>query len=1476
MRRSQRPYHFTRSIFRKRLIESLESRCLLAADPVMLQDLNSAPDPAASSYQVDWDFPNRFLASVNNEILLGSTDSTGAGTFISENLGPHSGQVELDTTEFGAQLMHISDPATEATVIRWFNFGTATTLSYETDYLGSVADVAFLQRRSDNAILSVNWLSQVDQIAIPSGPLTDVLDSHGVVVGKVSNPNTGNIERWELRRQFFFGWTTTASATAIVSADESYLYDDYLYSTNATGDLVRYLEPGNFNTPFFLGNFGAKVQDVDFKFETQETSFLVYHEQTNTTDLFVVERLQPATLLHSFAGFASSIDEIGTRLVQVEAGPDEGYWWVDENDTIFRDVGLSKMTGPVSRVNSSLVGWSDFDGFGSEPAVYTPDPVIRVSNNQIGEAQSIGSSAGFLWLDWAAGQSVTWELVAGAGDTNNSDFTIAPAGNIFTTRSFDFETTPTASIRVRASGQFGTVEKVITIEVFDLLESISISNDRVLENVPDALIGSLSVQNFPPDELVSYSIVSGSVDEFQIVGNQFRTATGLDFEAQSFYNLTVRASTTSGVSVEWPIQIFVDNVNENAQSAITITSDSILEESLPGTVIGDLGVRNQSGAFSYALVDGNGGADNFRFEIVDGTLRLLEQPNFEAARSYTVRIEATQGELIVTDYLTIDVLPVDEYLIEGIDFVGLDQGLFSFFDIAENTPVGTHVMTLRAQDPDQGETYSWSISGGLTQYLRLEGDRLYVNAPINYEAITDFFALDFSATATPRVGNSLIRTQPGGITENSTHFHTSIVDVNDPPVVSSISNQTAQAGDETALLLSNPLFTDEDSPTFTTFSDSHTVELFQGNDPAPSWMQLDVDAGVLRVNPAFSDAGLYHLTLRVTDASGAIDETNFDLNISSVNATFITGTSENDSFVVRPNNANGTTWTVLRNNQVVYSGISSLARPLAIDGIGGNDSIVIEGSQRGNNFTVNKGSVVIDSSRIYQLGVESREIRGRAGADRFQLTSTLQSIPTSIVGGTGRDVLIGPAGDVYWTVSGNGSGQVGDVQFSGFSELQGGPASDTFAVDPAGRMSMIQGGGGVNRIDYLNNSTAVSVNVSSLTGRTGTATRVDDFTSINGFSSPFNFNNRISYSNSAVSSSSSAQWDIYYDQVKLSSGSSVPVEFMGFLILEGSNRNDSFNIDYVESEQYQLLGRGGQNTVFYRSMFGYVDLENRVGHGVREFRDVDQFLASSQGGSVAGQNQATQWLLNNGVVQLSTGEEVLGFTNLYGGSEDDRFVILNSPEYTAIEQLYGGAGSNSLDYSLYGTSVYVNLDSAVASGATYTSDFSIVYGSVFDDILIGASYQDDYLFGLAGNDTLDGLDGNDALFGGLGDDTILGGDGRDWLVGGLGADQLDGQGGEDILIACAAPTFEGQGTRSGIQLARIDSVMGEWTSSRTYSQRVQRLSNGTGGLPRLSASTLSNDNRVDRLTGGSELDWFWAANNDVIEDRANGETRSQI
>lgn len=1473
MRRSQRPNHFTRSTFRKRLIESLESRCLLAADPVMLNDLNNAPDPAASSYQVDWEFPNSFLVSINNEILLGSTDTTGSGTSTSENFGTPSGKVELASTDFGTRFVHISDPGDGTTTIRWLGFPSRTTLlDYETDYLGSIGDDAVLQRRSDFAIITVNSLSQTQQLATPSGPLTDVLKAYNLVVGKVDNPTTGMAERWEIRHEYIFAWINTASVTAMVPSDESYLYDDYLYSTNDAGDLTWYAQSGRFNDSIFLGNFGSKVQDATLRFDTQETSFLVYRELTNTTDLYKVKPLQPATLIYSFAGFASSIEQIGTRLVRVETGSDAGYWWADENDSVFKDVGLSKMTGPVHKVNLSLVGWSDFDGFGSEPATYIPDPAIRFANVQVGEAAPSGTSAGFVWLDWAVGQSVVWELVPGSGDTNNSDFTIAPEGNLFTTRPLDFETTPTASIRVRASGQFGTVEKVVSIQVVDLPESISISNDRVFENASNALVGFLSVQYFPPGETVSYNIVSGSVGEFQIVGNQLRTVTGLDFEAQDLYSLTILASTTSGVAVESFFQIFVDNVNENVQSSITISSDSILEETLPGAVIGDLGVRNQSGAFSYALVDGNGGTDNFRFEIVDGVLRLLEQPDFETRRSYGVRIEATQGELVVTDYLTIDVLPVDEYPIEGIAFSGSVQG---FLDIAENTPINTLVTTLSAQEPDQGETYTWSIAGGLAQYFRLEENRVYVNAPINYEAITNFYGLDFSVTVISRSGDTFTRWQPG-VTGGSSHFHTSVLDANDPPIVAPIVNQTAQAGDETALLLNNPLFTDEDNLTVTTFSDSHTAELFQGNDPAPSWMQLDVGAGILRVSPAFSDAGLYQLTLRVTDASGAIDETNFDLTISPVNATILNGTSGDDSFVVRPNNANGTTWTVLRNNQVVYSGTASLANPLAIDGVGGNDSIVIEGSQRGNNFTINKQSVVIDTNKIFQVGIENREIRGRAGADRFQLTSTVQSIPTSIAGGTGRDVLVGPTGDALWTISGNGSGQVGDVLFSGFSEIQGGAASDNFIVDQNGRMSMIQGGGGVNRIDYVNNTTAISVNMSSLTGHAGTATRIDDFTSIDVFSSIFDFNNRVSYSNSAVSSSSSAQWDIFYDQVKLSSGNSTPVEFLGFSILEGSSRNDNFNFDFVEGQPYQLLGRGGQNTLFYRSMYGYVDLENSVGHGVREFRDLGRFMASSQGGSFVGQNRATQWLLNNGVVQLSTGQVAVGFTSLYGGTANDSFVILNSIDYSAIEQLYGGTGRNSLDYSSYGAGVYLNLQSAIATSTTYATDFPVVYGSAFDDTLIGTSYQDDYLFGLAGNDTLDGLEGNDALFGGLGDDTIFGGDGRDWLVGGLGADLLDGQGGEDILIACAAPTFEGQGTRSGIQLARIDSVMGEWTSSRTYSLRVQRLSNGTGGLPRLSASTLSNDNRVDRLVGGSELDWFWAANSDVIEDRANGETRSQV
>ena len=81
------------------------------------------------------------------------------------------------------------------------------------------------------------------------------------------------------------------------------------------------------------------------------------------------------------------------------------------------------------------------------------------------------------------------------------------------------------------------------------------------------------------------------------------------------------------------------------------------------------------------------------------------------------------------------------------------------------------------------------------------------------------------------------------------------------------------------------------------------------------------------------------------------------------------------------------------------------------------------------------------------------------------------------------------------------------------------------------------------------------------------------------------------------------------------------------------------------------------------------------------------------------------------------------------------------------------------------------------------------YGGSGDDRITGynsnskaPTFEDDYLYGGAGNDTLNGQNGDDELYGEEGDDILYGGNGNDLLSGGAGEDYLYGQNGDDTYI----------------------------------------------------------------------------------------------
>ena len=95
----------------------------------------------------------------------------------------------------------------------------------------------------------------------------------------------------------------------------------------------------------------------------------------------------------------------------------------------------------------------------STPAVPENSP----TNTLVGTFSTIDLNAGF-------GDTFTYRLVSGSGDSGNASFTIS-GNQLRTNAQFDFETESSYSIRVRSTdGTGASIEKVFTIEVTDLDE----------------------------------------------------------------------------------------------------------------------------------------------------------------------------------------------------------------------------------------------------------------------------------------------------------------------------------------------------------------------------------------------------------------------------------------------------------------------------------------------------------------------------------------------------------------------------------------------------------------------------------------------------------------------------------------------------------------------------------------------------------------------------------------------------------------------------------------------------------------------------------------------------------------------------------------------------------------------------------------------------------------------------------------------
>ena len=349
------------------------------------------------------------------------------------------------------------------------------------------------------------------------------------------------------------------------------------------------------------------------------------------------------------------------------------------------------------------------------------------------ENEPVGTIVGAFLAQDPDGDALSYHLVSGLGDGNNSLFVIDLNGTLRTGVEFDYESYQSLSIRVAAMDEYNaSTEGEFIVIVTDINEDVpnqaphSLDSGGTLlirENEPAGTVVGVFQAQDPDGDALSYHLVSGLGDgnnSLFVMDLNGTLRTGVEFDYESYQSLSIRvaAMDEDNASVEGEFIVIVTDINEDVpnQAPHSLDSGGTLlyrrENEPAGTVVGVFQAQDPDGdALSYHLVSGLGDGNNSLFVMdLNGTLKTGVEFDYESYQSLSIRVAAmdednasTEGEFLV------NVTDVNETL-PNLAPVGLDH--VGSLSIAENEPAGTVVGVFQAQDPD-GDALSYHLISGL-------------------------------------------------------------------------------------------------------------------------------------------------------------------------------------------------------------------------------------------------------------------------------------------------------------------------------------------------------------------------------------------------------------------------------------------------------------------------------------------------------------------------------------------------------------------------------------------------------------------------------------------------------------------------------------------------------------------------------------------------------------------------------------------
>lgn len=247
------------------------------------------------------------------------------------------------------------------------------------------------------------------------------------------------------------------------------------------------------------------------------------------------------------------------------------------------------------------------------------------------------------------------------------------------------------------------------------------------------------------------------------------------------------------------------SLTERIPTEFSLSTHEILENQAPSTLVGRFldDIPDFAATGIYHLVTGDGDTDNDDFEVIEDQLFAKSSFDFESKKDYSIRVrfDANSGATLEKS-LAIKVTNQNEIP----DGISIDNLI-----VNENSSEGTVLANIIVSDPDEGDTYTLSLSDDIDSeayFLDIVDGQLIVNEKTNFELRSRYRFL-------------VVATDAGGLSLRK-FFVISVVDENEAPTDIRLSRVRVAENSPVGTLVGSLSSWDLD------WNDAHTYSLVSG------------------------------------------------------------------------------------------------------------------------------------------------------------------------------------------------------------------------------------------------------------------------------------------------------------------------------------------------------------------------------------------------------------------------------------------------------------------------------------------------------------------------------------------------------------------------------------------------------------------------------------------------------------------------